>query len=236
MLDTVFASMLSNFNLGVIMPMILGAPILIYGLFYEKLEQLCANGVFNVLRSAAVICYIVFILLFIICLVLMLTAPRLEQGQKVDAIVVLGAAVHGDTMSLTLQNRVDVAIDYLNEHEDAVCVVSGGQGSGENLPEAVAMSQYMFENGIAEDRVFVEDKATSTQENFNFSKVILDEHFEHAYKTAYVTTDFHIYRAGGFAKRAGFEDCYGMSSVSAWWMWPNFYLREFAAIVHGWIY
>ncbi len=132
-LDTVFASMLSNFNLGVIMPMILGAPILIYGLFFEKLQALCAHGVFNVLRNAAIVCYIVFILLFIICLVLMLTAPRLEQGQKVDAVIVLGAAVHGDTMSLTLQNRVDVAIDYLNEHEDAVCVVSGGQGCDGSL-------------------------------------------------------------------------------------------------------
>ncbi len=95
------------------------------------------------------------------------------------------------------------------------------------------MAAYMYEKGIAEHRVFIEDKATSTEENFKFSKIILDEHFADEYTTAYVTTDFHIYRAGGFAKQAGFNDCLGMSSVSAWWMWPNFYLREFAAIVHG---
>ncbi len=234
-LDTVFASLLSNFNLGVILPMMLGAPILIYGLFFERLNALCATGFFNVLRSCAIICYIIFILLFIVCLVLMLTAPRLDSDERVDALIVLGAAVHGDTMSLTLQNRVDAAIDYMQVHKDTVCVVSGGQGSGENLPEAVAMSEYMYEQGIDRDRVFVEATATSTEENFEFSKLILDEQFTSDYSIAFVTTDFHVYRAGLFAHSVGYTDAHGISSTSAWWMWPNFYLREFAAIVHGWV-
>ncbi len=234
--DTLFASTQSNFNLGVILPMILGTPILLYGLFFERMQELCSYGMLNIMRSAVIMLYIVFILGFAVCLTLMLTAPKLEDDKNVDALIVLGAAVQGEEMSLTLKNRVQRAVDYLNVNENTVCVVSGGMGTGENVTEASAMAKYMYDNGIDPARVIVEDRATSTYENFRFSKVLLDERLQEGYTTAYVTTDFHVYRAGKYASRAEFENCRGISVPSAWWMWPNFYLREYAAIVHSMVY
>ena len=45
-----------------------------------------------------------------------------------DYLIVLGAAVHGDTPSLSLVERLEAAKDYLIKHPDTVVIVSGGQG------------------------------------------------------------------------------------------------------------
>lgn len=48
----------------------------------------------------------------------------------VDAVMVLGAGVNGETPSLTLRTRMDAAIAYLELHPDIPVVLSGGQGPG----------------------------------------------------------------------------------------------------------
>ena len=74
-----------------------------------------------------------------------------EGDRKYDYIIVLGAAVHGDTPSLSLVERVRAARDYMKEHPDTVAIVSGGQGADENISEAEAMSAWLTENGIEEE-------------------------------------------------------------------------------------
>ena len=83
-----------------------------------------------------------------------------EGDRKYDYIIVLGAAVHGDTPSLSLVERVRAARDYMKEHPDTVAIVSGGQGADENISEAEAMSAWLIENGIDKSRVILENKAT----------------------------------------------------------------------------
>ena len=98
---------------------------------------------------------------------------------KEDAIIVLGAAVHGKTPSRTLRYRLKKAVDYHEQNPDAIIIVSGGQGAQEDISEAEAMKIYLVENGVASNKIIKEDKSTSTAENFKFSKEILDETFCH---------------------------------------------------------
>ena len=79
-----------------------------------------------------------------------------------DYLIVLGAAVHGDTPSLSLVERLRAAKDYLDAHPNTVAIVSGGQGSGENMSEAQAMYDWLCKSGIDPDRIIKEDKAVST--------------------------------------------------------------------------
>ena len=81
----------------------------------------------------------------------------------------LGAAVYGDRPSLTLVRRLEGSLDYLRRYPDSVAIVSGGMGKGENITEAEAMRDWLISNGISEDRVLMENRATSTQENLSFS-------------------------------------------------------------------
>lgn len=231
-LDSIIVSTFSNFNLGVIMPAIIGAPILAYGIFFDTLN----SAPWVVLRNIGFGIYAAFALLFIVCTVLMITAPKLESGQKVDAVIVLGAAVRNDEATLTLKNRTHAAAAYLKANPKTVCVVSGGKGNDETRSEAEVMRELLLTDGISDERILIEDKATSTRENFLFSKAILDRRFgADGYTVGFATSDFHVYRAGLIARDAGLS-AEGIACRSRWYVIPNFYLRETAAIVNYWLF
>ena len=66
----------------------------------------------------------------------------LGEGDTADTdappeyVVVLGAQIHGSRPSRTLRERLDKAAGYLEEHPEAFCVVTGGQGADETQTEA----------------------------------------------------------------------------------------------------
>ena len=90
-------------------------------------------------------------------------------------LVVLGAAVHGSTPSLSMTHRLEGALDYLEAYPESTAIVSGGQGVGEDISEAQAMYDWLTAHGVAPERVIMENKSTSTMENLEFSYNIIRE-------------------------------------------------------------
>ena len=143
--------------------------------------------------------------------------------------IVLGGQVRGDQPSLTLLRRLSTAKAYLDEHPDMKCIVSGGQGKGEDISEAECMCNWLVSQGIAEDRIYKEDKSTDTDENIRFSKDIMNSEGLGS-SIAITTSDFHEYRAGKLAEKYGLE--YGsVPSRTVWWLVPTFWMREMYAIL-----
>ena len=226
-LDTLIVSALSNFNLGVILPVILGLPLLLLGVFMHHME----HGFPAFVKWFLLGCYALGTVILLVMGILMGSASKRADKVNADALIVLGAAVHGDRVTWVLSNRLDTAADYLIAHPDAICVVSGGQGSGETVSEASAMKKYLVERkGIDPDRILVEDKATSTLENFSFSKALIDEACGEDAAIAFVTTDFHVFRAGRTAKKAGI-DAVGIAAPDVWYIRINNFLRECVGII-----
>lgn len=225
-LDTILVSMLSNYNLGVILPAILGAPLLLLGVFMHHMN----GGFLGFLKWFLLVCYALGAVFLIVMGILMGTSAKRADEVDADALIVLGAAVHGDRVTWVLSNRLDTAADYLDTHPDTVCVVSGGKGSGEDVTEASAMQKYLIERrGIDESRILVEDRAESTLENFAFSKEIIERERGADAKLAFVTTDFHVFRAGRVAKKAGL-DASGIAAPDVWYIRINNFLRECVGI------
>ena len=76
----------------------------------------------------------------------------------VDAVIVLGAGVNGETPSAALQSRINAAAAYLQKHPDVPVVLSGGQGPGERITEAEAMRRALWKEDRAENaRLLLED-------------------------------------------------------------------------------
>jgi uncharacterized SAM-binding protein YcdF (DUF218 family) len=152
-----------------------------------------------------------------------------------DAVVVLGCAVVGTRPSRTLVNRLNECVDYVQKNPKAVVIVSGGQGPQEDISEAEAMQKYLVANGVSTDKIYIEDKATSTDENFKYSKIILDRLFPNGCKVCYITNDFHSYRAGLYAKKNGLDATSANAKTNLNAVAPS-YLREAVAVVHYWIF
>lgn len=151
-----------------------------------------------------------------------------------DAVIVLGAAVHGSELSPTLQGRLDTALAYRQRNPRALIVVSGGQGIQEDLPEGVAMAAYLQSRGVPADQIVVEDQATSTEENFRFSRQLLDQRLPPDYRVAFVTDEFHVYRAERIAATAGVNATHD-AHRTPWYFWATNFLREDLAVVALWI-
>ena len=88
-----------------------------------------------------------------------------EPGRKY--LIVLGAAVHGDSPSLALTHRLEGALDYLNRYPDSVAIVSGGKGKGENMTEAECMRRWLINHEVDSGRIICEDKAILCREKLD---------------------------------------------------------------------
>lgn len=98
-----------------------------------------------------------------------------EPAESCDYVVVLGAKVRDSGPSASLWDRIYGARDYLEAHPDVIAIVSGGQGPDEPMSEAQAIYDELVKLGIDENRIWLEDKATSTWENLNFTLELIEE-------------------------------------------------------------
>ena len=224
-------AMVSNFNMGFFMVLALGVLLTLCGIWPEQIKKITSHGIMKAVKYL-----IVLGLAFVVGMTgfLMYHGAVDEVTYEEDALIVLGAAVQGDRVSSILAARLNEAADYAAENEEAFVIVSGGQGPQENLTEAAAMEAYLIAKGVPGDRIYKEEQATSTFENFKYSKEIMESLFEEEYTCAYVTNEFHCYRAGKIAEQA-YLDANGVSVRTEWWKLPVNYMRESLAVVKFWM-
>lgn len=163
---------------------------------------------------------------------LMQKAINQSPPNEISHMIVLGAKLNGDVMSLSLLYRVREALEYLEDNPDTKVIVSGGQGEDEWITEAEAMARYFIENGIAEARIISEDKSTTTNENFRFSRELIAEEFK---EIVVVTNDFHLYRSMVIASRHDFVP-YPLAAETPWVVKGKLWAREYVAILKTWIF
>ena len=206
--------------------------ILAYGIFFDKINgklknfsQTWAGKIF-----LAITCVIfIAILIFVVWATVKMGKAADNPPPKETTVVVLGCQVKETGPSRMLRERLDAAYDFLTANPDAKCILSGGKGPDEPVSEAQCMYIYLVTKGIPTNRLYLEDKSTSTEENILFSKEIIER--EKLPDTiTIITSEFHQYRAAGIAKNLGLES-YSVSSNTLITLLPTFYIRELGGIL-----
>ncbi len=147
--------------------------------------------------------------------------------------IVLGCSVKGTAPSRVLQERIDAACVYLQQHPDAVCILSGGQGRDEDISEAACMYREMLAAGMDASRLYQESESVNTQENLENSKKILEK-LGISETVTIISSEFHLYRGRYWAEKLGYQT-YGCGAHTDWKYLPSFFLREIIAVVHLWL-
>ena len=226
-------SLISNFNLGVILTVCAGLFFILWGVFYKKINEKAKTGWLKWAKRVVAI---------LVCIEVILVGFLFIYGQtenvryNEDAVIVLGAGIRGDRVTVPLAYRLNAAVEYHKKNPDALIVVTGGQGYQETVTEAYAMEKYLLRKGVNPDKIIKEEQATSTNENMRFSKVMLDEYFENDYSVVVITNNFHTYRGVQIAKMEGFENVYRKPAGLKWYNMAPCYLRESLAVLKMWVF
>lgn len=140
-----------------------------------------------------------------------------DYSENLHYLFVLGGRIIGEeTPSEHLLKRIHKAAEYLKEHPDTVAITCGGCFRDEQTKsEALIIKEFLIRLGIEADRILLEDKSTTTNENFLFGKKIIEEHSGkslYELKTGFLSSDYHLFRAGVIAKINGLP---GLKKIGA---------------------
>lgn len=187
-------------------------------------------------KTAKVVRRIVSVLLILVLIAAIITMIPVLRGptdrkNSSDYVIVLGAGVRGTEPSEILQDRIDRAYLYLLDNPDAICIATGGKGSDEQISEARCIYNHLTAMGIDGDRIWLEEQATSTIENFRYSIACIEEKTGAVPKTVEVlSNEFHLFRASVMAKDCGLEASFIAAPTSNDWLRISYTVREVFAL------
>ncbi|MBB2948852.1 uncharacterized SAM-binding protein YcdF (DUF218 family) [Actinoplanes lutulentus] len=226
-LDAVIVLFTISINSGIIATFVMGALYLFSGLYRDRIRDRTRKGPLKWVKIVILIANA----LMVLSVASIAIFGRVDTvSYEEDALVVLGTGLNGEEVTPSLRSRLEVAVEYAAANPGAVIAVSGGQGHGESITEALAMRRYLVAHGVSEDRILQENESTSTQENFVLTKRLLDAHFDAGYTTAFITSDYHILRANEIAEEAGIGSTH-LHANTPWYQIPVDYTRELLAFM-----
>ena len=189
--------------------------------------------------------------------------PRLVRGRPARWVVVLGSGlIDGDRVPPLLAGRIAAGQTAYAERGARLMIMSGGQGPDETVPEARAMAAWATANGADADRLAVEDRSRTTEENLRYTAELIARtppaepeipdttrspgaRIPHwldrllggpirpdPAEGLIVTSDYHVLRAAILARRLGVP-AQASGARTARYYWPSAMLREFVALLVG---
>lgn len=187
----------------------------------------------KLIRKIVTVCLVAGLLVVGVTECFIIEASFGDPKEQVDYVVVLGAKVRVTGPSASLWDRIYGAYDYLEDHPNVIAVVSGGQGADEPISEAKSMRDELVALGIDESRIWVEDQATSTWENLNFSLDLIEEKTgQRPEKLGVVSSEYHLFRASLFAEACGVDFVGVPARTSRVSQMVNHFMREVAGVWH----
>lgn len=137
--------------------------------------------------------------------------PRPPAPEQVSSIIVLGGATQsriGGARGVTELNaagdRMTAALVLARWYPEAPLIFSGGIGTiiSEGETEAASAQRFFLEQGIAPERLVLEDQARNTDENAHLTAGLVGERDGPA---ILVTSAFHMPRSVGLFRKAGVD-------------------------------
>lgn len=152
---------------------------------------------------------------------------HVNELEKTDAAIVLGAAAWGREPSPVFRERINHAISlYEQDYVDKI-IFTGGKKIEADLAEAEVGRIYALEQGIPEEAILIETKSMNTEENILYASEIGTAHNLHTYTI--VSDPLHMKRAMMIARHYGMDAYSSPTETSAFQSMETkipFYVKE----------
>ncbi|MDD6033944.1 MAG: YdcF family protein [Oscillospiraceae bacterium] len=160
-----------------------------------------------------------------------LAGMAVRDSSPVDYTIVLGAGLRGDRVPLVLRTRLETALEL---EQGETIVVTGGQGPRETVTEASAMSGWLTERGLPEERIIPEDQSRNTRENLLNAAALIETDAGRPVgelRVRIVSSDFHCTRAKLLARRLGYGQVTAAGGKTPAILIPVNHVRESMALI-----
>ena len=221
--NLVFLIFILNYNSGFVILGLASVLLIIYAIFINSLS-------INTHILIGIICSIALVFTIFLAIYGNLNNATYDE----DVVIVLGAGIRGERVTVNLARRLDATVEYHKKNSNAIIVVCGSQGPQEHITEALAMERYLITKGTPQEKIVKEERSHSTFENLSFASKILKERFPNEFSGVLITNDFHIYRSIKLARIAGISLNH-IGAKTDWYTIPLNYLREMVAVCGIWI-
>ena len=208
------------------------AALAFISLFWGRIYPIIGNNrTIRIVASVIAGLAAVLVVAAVIISVLMVSAADSSAAEgNGSTVIVLGCRVKGDVPSLMLYRRINAAYEYLEKNPGTICIASGGQGADELVSEAECIKNVLVERGISPDRIILEDKSTSTDENIRFSLQKMEENGISG-GVVIVTNNYHQLRAKMICRKYGLETS-AVSAETSLYLLPTYWVREWFGVVY----
>lgn len=151
----------------------------------------------------------IFIIYYLIFMTIILLSSFSIKINDIDYIVILGNALNNNKASIILELRLKKSLKYINRFKKAMIIVTGGITSNNTKSEAEVMKDYLIKTRIKENRIILEPKAKTTEENFINTKKLINENKN----ILVVSSSYHILRSrliceNNNIKKVKYRGCY----------------------------
>lgn len=120
-----------------------------------------------------------------------------QKYEKADCIIVFGCHIKS-----ILDERLECALNLLSEKQIDKVLISGGIGVKGNFNEAEYMKESLLNNGIEENKILIENKSTTTEENIiNSIQILKSKNLIKNKNIVLVSNQIHLKRIGMEIKR-----------------------------------
>lgn len=193
--------------------------------FFSFFCYTLSRGIF-MKKILKIILFFTIILVLINLYVVLATHKRVIllddiKDQDYDCIIILGAGIRQNKPSPMLEDRLLTAIELYNSGISKKILVSGDH-ENYDYDEVNVMKNYLKENGIPSEDIFMDHAGLSTYDSIYRAKKIFK-----ANKVIVVTQKYHLYRSLYIAKSIDLN-AYGVSATKR--QYTNQTKRDFREI------
>ena len=227
----IFTFLMAGYSFTALVSVCLIGILLFYNLCYLAMPR--HPKMTRVVKSLFTFVLCIGILVVGITEILIIRASFGDRDETCQYMVVLGAKVRNDGPSVSLMDRIRATAAYMEENPEVIAIVSGGRGEDEPKTEAKCMYEELVKLGIDPSRIWMEENATSTWENIQFSLDLVEQKTgQRPEKIGLLSSEYHLFRAKMFARACGVEAAGIPARTSRLSQMINHFMREVAGVWH----
>ena len=148
----------------------------------------------------------------------------IEQAEHREFAIIPGAKIHQNSPSLHLKDRLECGIRLYKENKVKKIILSGGYDKGVEKMETEVMYNYLIENNIPKDIIFIDNYGINTYNTMLRTKEFISN------ETTYICTqEMYSYRTQYLANNVGLNAITIKADLKQYNLNPMLYLREFLA-------